>query len=145
MQKPKPRHLGACSKRRTSARGNVTSCIQDTSRAVSNAVNSFQCRRKPFGLLPQGMRLRHPCRRLDRLDAALELRHGKETAASCIMMQSMTVPLAVRLVNLTFPSRLLGPHVILYIPTPYTARPQPRRLNTFPFIALIMLILPDGT
>ena len=99
--------LGVCPERRTLAGGNATSCIRDASRAVSNAACSFQCRRKPFGLLPQGMRLRHPCRRLDRLDAALELRHGKETAASCIMMQSMTVPLAVCLVNLTFPSRLL--------------------------------------
>ena len=98
---------GVCSKRRTHARGSVISCIQDTSRAVSNAVCSFQCGRKPFGLLPQGMRLRHPCRRLGKLDAALELRHGKETAASCIMMQSMTIPLAVRPSNLTFPSRLL--------------------------------------
>jgi len=54
------------------------------------------------------MRLRHPCRRLGKLDAALELRHGKETAASCIMMQSMTIPLAVRLDNLSFPGSLLA-------------------------------------
>jgi len=93
---------------RTHARGSAISCIWDTSRAVSNAVCSFQRGRKPLGLLPQGMRLRHPCRRLGKLDAALELRHGKETAASCIMMQSMTTPLAVRLVNLIFQGRLVG-------------------------------------
>ena len=95
-------------KRRENARGRVTSCIQDTSRAVSNAVCSFRCSRKPFGILPQGMRLRHPCRRLGKLDGASELHHGKETAASCIMMQSMTIPLAVRLVNLAFPGRFPG-------------------------------------
>ena len=54
------------------------------------------------------MRLRRPCRRLDKLDAAFELRNGKEPATSCIMMQPMTIPLAVRLVNLGFSGRLLG-------------------------------------
>ena len=48
------------------------------------------------------------CRRFDKLDAAFELRNGKEPATSCIMMQLMTVLLAVCLYNLDFPSALLG-------------------------------------
>jgi len=121
--------LGVCPKRRTHARGNVISCIQDTSRAVSNAVCSFQCGRKPFGLLPQGMRLRHPCRRLGKLDTALELRHGKETAASCIMMQSMTIPLAVRLDNLSFPGRLLESVFAERLDFPYVVSCEPEHVE----------------
>ena len=51
-------------------------------------------------------RLRHPCRRLDKLEAALGRRHDKEPAAACIMMQLLTAPLAVRPDNLPFPGRV---------------------------------------
>ena len=145
------RPLGACSKRQTLARGNVTPCIRDTSRAVSNAVCSFQCRRKPFGLLPQGMRLRLPCRRLDKLDAALELRHGIETAASCIMMQSMTIPLAVRLSNLTFPSRLLEKLIGSLRQAPNYTIPillniaEAARYYLIPGLIMLMLPMPNGS
>ena len=56
----------------------------------------------------QDQRLRHPCRRFGKLNAAFELRHSKELASSCIMMQSMSVLPAVCFDILDFPSRLLG-------------------------------------
>jgi hypothetical protein len=55
----------------------------------------------------QDRRLRHPCRRFSKLDAAFELRHSKELASSCIIMQSMSVHPAVRFDISDFPSRLL--------------------------------------
>ena len=51
----------------------------------------------------------HPCRRFRKLDAAFELRHSKELASSCIIMQSMSVHPAVRFDISDFPSRLLEP------------------------------------
>ena len=56
----------------------------------------------------QDRRLRHPCRRFSKLDAAFELRHSKELASSCIIMQSMSVHPAVRFDISDFPSRLRG-------------------------------------
>ena len=57
--------------------------------------------------MAQDQRLRHPCRRFSKLDAAFELRHSKELASSCIIMQSMSVHPAVRFDISDFPSRLL--------------------------------------
>jgi len=77
-------------------------CIKDTSRTGSNAISSFKCGRRPFGVLPQDRRLRHPCRRLDILDAAFEHRTGKEPVAARIIYAAPDGPLAFRLNNFVF-------------------------------------------
>jgi predicted dehydrogenase len=56
----------------------------------------------------QDRRLRHPCRRFSKLDAAFELRHSKELASSCIIMQPISVHPAVHFDISYFQSRLLN-------------------------------------